>query len=85
MQWITLGLKIVPLILGAINAVERFIKAPGVEKQAAALDMTQIMLAAVEGAAGRDLLNDEDVRVAAKEAIDAIVALQNVIARRAGK
>lgn len=82
MEWIAKGLSLIPAITAAINAVERFVKAKGADKQAAALDMAQIILAATEGMAGKDLLNDEDVRDAAKKVIDAQVALQNVIARK---
>lgn len=86
MAWVAIGLKILPLIIGAIQSVEHLLSGlHGKDKQDAAIDMISAFLIATEGATGRDLLNDNDVRAAARSAIDAVVALQNVIATRAGK
>lgn len=81
--WIAIGMKILPLIWGAVQAVEHFLTdIHGKDKQNAAVDMVSAFLIATEGAAGRDLLNDNDVRVATKAVIDAVVSLQNLIATR---
>ena len=83
MGWLAIGFKLIPLIWGAVQSVEHFLTSiHGQDKQNAAVDMISAFLIAAEGAAGRDLLNDPDVRVATKTAIDAIVALQNLIASR---
>jgi len=83
MGWVTIGLKLAPLIIGAVQAVERLVRsAHGKDKQDAAVDMIGAMLAAIEGSAGRDILNDAEVQLATRKVIDAVVALQNVIATR---
>ena len=83
MGWVAIGLRLAPLIIGAVQAVERLVtSAKGKAKQDAAIDMVATVLAAVEGAAGQDLLNDAAVQDATRKVIDAVVALQNVIARR---
>ncbi|MCR4342144.1 MAG: hypothetical protein NUW01_19885 [Gemmatimonadaceae bacterium] len=83
MPWLPIALRLIPLIFGAVNAVEHFLSnRHGPDKQNAAVDMVSAFLIATEGAVGRDLLNDNDVRIATKEVIDAVVALQNVIASR---
>lgn len=82
MGWISVGFRILPFILAAIPAVEKFVKGKGKEKQDAAIEMVATMLTAVEGAAGKDLLDDADVEAATRAAIDAIVALQNIIAKK---
>lgn len=86
MAWILLGMKIIPFIFGAITAVEHFFtNIHGNDKKNAAMDMITTFLTATEGVAGKDLLNDNEVRIATGKVIDAIVALQNVISTRAGK
>ena len=44
--------------------------------------MVKKMLGLAEAGANRDLLNDEDVEVATRKVIDAVVALQNIIAQK---
>lgn len=84
MGWLTVGLKLAPLIIGAVHAIEGLVTSKhGKDKQDAAVDLVGVMLAAIEGTAGRDLLNDAAVQDATRRVIDAVVALQNVIASRA--
>ncbi len=81
MQWIELGFKIGPLIIAAVNGVERIVKgAKGKEKQDAAVELVGEMLHAIEGATSKDILNDAEVQIAVRAAMDAIVNVQNVIA-----
>lgn len=82
MQWLSIGLRVIPFIFAAVTAVEKFVKGTGQEKQTAAVEMVAALLESAEGVSGKELLDDEAVKQAAKEAIDAIVALQNVIAKR---
>ena len=85
MPWVLIGLKLAPLIIGAVHAVERLLTSKhGKDKQDAAVDMIDAMLAAIEGSAGRDLLDDAAVQVAVRAVIDATVKLQNIIASRKG-
>lgn len=83
-KWIGIGEKIVPLVITAVNAVEKLAdSAKGKDKQDAAVDLVSSMLAVVEGGVNKDLLNDAAVQEAVRKVIDAVVALQNVIATRA--
>lgn len=82
-KWIGIGTKVVPLVIGAVNAVEKLLSAAkGKEKQDAAVSMVAAMLAVVEGGIDKDLLNDAAVQDAVRKVIDAVVALQNVIASK---
>lgn len=81
-KWTAKGLALVPMIGEMISIVEAFKKLKGQQKQDAAVDLIRAILAGSEEASGRDLLNDLDVEAATRSAIDAIVALQNVIAKK---
>lgn len=81
MQWLEIGFRVAPYIVAAVSAVEKFLKgAKGKEKQDAALDMIGTFVLAAEGAVGKDLLDDTQVQIAARNAIDAFVAFQNTVA-----
>ena len=82
MGWLSLGLKLLPFIVEAVNWVEKFITAKGKYKQDAAIYMVRSSLAVAEVGADRDLLNDDDVETATRTVIDAVVALQNLIAKK---
>ena len=81
MGWLSLGLKLLPFIVEAVSWVEKFITAKGKYKQDAAIYMVRSSLAVAEVGADRDLLNDDDVETATRTVIDAVVALQNLIAK----
>ena len=82
MGWLSLGLKLLPFIVEAVNWVEKFIAAKGKYKQDAAVYMVKSSLAVAEVGANRDLLNDDEVEAATRQVIDAVVALQNLIAKK---
>jgi|TARA_R100001086_G_scaffold105813_1_gene53223 hypothetical protein len=82
MKWISIGLKLLPFIVEAINWVEKFIMKKGVEKQDAAVKMTLSMLGIAEEAMDKDIMNDKDVEEATRRVIDAVVALQNLLASK---
>jgi len=82
MKWISIGLKLLPFIVEAINWVEKFIMKKGVEKQDAAVKMTLSMLGIAEEAMDKDIMNDKDVEHATRRVIDAVVALQNLLASK---
>ena len=82
MKWVSVGLKLLPFIVEAINWVEKFILKKGVEKQDAAVRMTLSMLGIAEEAMDRDILNNKDVEQATRRVIDAVVALQNLVASK---
>lgn len=81
MQWIALGLKLMPLIVAAVEGVEKVVKGvKGKDKQDAAMELVASMLVAIEGLTAKDLLQDEAVQTLARSAIDAVVAFQNGLA-----
>ena len=79
MGWITLGMKLLPYIVSAVEAVERLIRTKGEEKENAAVGMVHAILQTVEAGTDRDLLNNEDVNRATRDVMRAVVSLQNVI------
>lgn len=72
-------LKLVPLIIQTMSTVEDLAK-KGHEKKASALLLTQQAITLIEGAAGKDYITDPLVVAATGNVIDAIKALENVIA-----
>lgn len=83
MKWVSLGLKLLPYIISAVEMVERFVtSSKGKPKEDAAVTMVQAILAAVEGGVGKDLLDDGEVDAATRHVIRAVVALQNLIASK---
>jgi len=85
MVWLKIGLRLLPYIWGAVEAVERFVTSvKGAPKEDAAVGMVHAILQTVEAGVDKDLLNDEDVNRATRSVVQAVVALQNVIARKRG-
>lgn len=88
MNWVTGALKLFPVIIAAVTAVERMVTAKkGKEKQDEAIAMIGDLVPLIEGSIGRDVVNEAEVQSAIRKVIDAVVALQNVVrdlvARRA--
>jgi len=79
-KWISLGVKLYPLIVMAVNMVEKVVHAKGKDKQDAAVEAVGVGLEALEAGLGRDLLDNAEVQAALRSAIDAYVHLQNVVA-----
>jgi len=82
MNWLATGARLLPFIVEAVSWVEKFITQKGQYKQDAAVYMVKSILGVAELGANKDLLDDEDVEEATRKVIDAVVALQNVIASR---
>ena len=84
MQWINVGLKLLPYVLSCVQAVESFLSGPkrGVEKENAAVGMVHAILQTVEAGIDKNLLNDEDENIAVRQVMQAIVALENVVASK---
>jgi hypothetical protein len=82
MKWLDIGLKLLPYVLGCVRAVEGFFAGPerGKEKEDAAVGMVHAILQTVEAGIDRDLLNNTDVNVAVRKVMQALVALENVVA-----
>lgn len=80
MMWVTLGLKLFPLVVGAIHAVERIAKASkGREKEDAAVDAVGSMVAALEASFDKEVVDESDVQEAIRGVIRTYVHLQNVV------
>jgi hypothetical protein len=79
---LTGALKVLPLIVNAISSAEKLTEARGAEKKVYAMDLVSDGLKVAEGASGKDLLADDQVRDCTSKVIDAVVALFKVIESR---
>ena len=82
MGWVTLGMKLLPYIVEAVGWVEKFVTRKGREKQDAAVYMVKSIVGVAEIADGRDLLDAAEVEDATRKVIDAVVALNNIVASK---
>lgn len=83
MKWLSLGLRLMPYVITAIEGVEKLLGGKkGAEKQDAAVDILRTSLEALEAGLGKDLLDDAEANAAFRELIAAYVAVQNVIAKK---
>ena len=80
MSWLHGILKLIPLILAAVQAVERMSSKKGKDKQDEAVNLVGDLVPLIEASIGRDVVDDAKVHVAIRAVIDAVVALQNVAA-----
>ena len=81
-KWTAKGLTLVPMIGEVISIIEALKSLKGQQKQDAAVDLVKAILATSEEAFGKDLLNDTEIEAATRQVIDAVVALQNIIAKK---
>jgi hypothetical protein len=79
---LTGALKVLPLIVNAISSAEKLTEARGHEKKVYAMDLVSDGLKVAEGASGKDLLADDQVRDCTSKVIDAVVALFRVLESR---
>lgn len=79
MSWITGALKLFPLILSAVHAVERMSSKKGKDKQDEAIALVGDLVPLIEASIGRDVVNEAEVQSAIRKVIDAVVTLQNVV------
>ena len=84
-KWVELGLRIVPMIFGVVETVERFVDVHGKDKEDAAVTMVKTLLSVVEAGTNRDLVNDDAFESAVRECIQAYVAVQNLVAAKRAK
>ncbi len=86
-QALHIGAKIVGTVVPGVAAVEQIateiVTLRGPAKQDAVVLLVRNALLAAEGITAKDLANDADVELATRRVIDAVVALQNVIAHKA--
>lgn len=80
MGWLSVALKLFPLIIGAVHAVERIAGAKkGKEKQDAAVDAVGAMISAIEISVGKEIMDEADFQVLLRKLIDDYVAIQNFV------
>jgi len=84
MNFLDIGIRLFPLILTAVESVERFVTGKGQEKEDAAVTMVDSILKTVEAGTNKDLLNDDAVNAATRDVIKAVVSLQNVVKTKGG-
>jgi hypothetical protein len=81
MGWISGVIKIIPMIVTAVEAVERLFKGKtGSDKKEAALDIIKPAIEAIESLAGKELMQEEEFRKLISEFMDTYVAIQNYVA-----
>ena len=86
MGFLSIGLKLLPYVITAVESVEKFISGrSGPDKEALAVSMVDHLLKTVEVGSDKDLLNDDAVNAATRDVIRAVVSLQNVIRSRGGQ
>jgi hypothetical protein len=81
MKWIEMGLKVFPLIVGAVHAVESLVSGKkGKDKQDAAVEAFGAMIKALELTTEKEIMNEEEFKKLLRKLIDDYVAVQNFIA-----
>lgn len=89
MAWIASVTKLIPLIVGAVNVVEKLkdlfksdSSAEGSKKkQDAAVDIVTTMLEASELVIGKDIIDNAEFQVLLRRLIDDYVAIQNFVSK----
>ena len=79
MNWLTLGFKLVPILMFAVEAVERLVTGKGRTKQDAAMELVRRAVQSLELVVERDVIDDAGVQAAARQFVDAYVSLQNAV------
>lgn len=78
MGWIQTVVKIIPLIVGAVHAVEKIAGAKkGKEKQDAAIEAIGAMISALELSFNKELMDVPEFQELVRKLIDDYVAVQN--------
>lgn len=78
MGWIQAVIKIIPLIVGAVHAVEKIAGAKkGKEKQDAAIEAIGAMINALELSFNKELMDVPEFQELIRKLIDDYVAVQN--------
>jgi glutamate racemase len=79
MHWVTGALKLIPLILTAITAVEKVVDKKGKAKEDAAIDLVGQLVPLIEASVDRDVVDDAAVQQAMRDTISATVSLMNIV------
>lgn len=81
-KFVEIGLRIAPLVISAVDAVENLFDGKGQDKEEEALRLAGLSIRAIESIMDKDVLHDPSVQEAARNLIRAYVAFQNAIANK---
>ncbi len=81
-KWVGRGLSVLPYIFQAMELIEALSDSKGAAKREKAIDLASYLMSVAEDTAGRDLLDDEEVKKALEAVMDAYVAFQNIVAKK---
>lgn len=85
-KWVKLGIGVARVMIPAVAKVETIARSlpslRGQQKQDAVIELVKASVLASESIADRDLLNDPEVERATRAIVDAVVAFQNVLAKK---
>lgn len=87
MGWLSFALRLVPLVVGAVQAVESIYKKDpnkpkdqqNKERQDAAVDAIGAMIATIEATTAKEIMDEEGFKVLLRRMIDDYIAVQNFI------
>lgn len=87
-RWVGMAFAVAKAVIPGVAQIESvakiFPQLKGVDKQNAVVALVKASLQASEFVADRDLLNDPEVEKATRAVIDAVVAFQNIVAKKTG-
>lgn len=75
----TMVIRVIPVIVAAIGAVEKLSDKKGKDKQDAAVAIVGDLVPLIESTIPKDIVDEALVQDAIRKVIDAIVSLQNVV------
>lgn len=81
-KWASIGIGFMPYINQAMAIVEMISTVKGEVKRSQAVDLVKYLITTSENVSGRDLVNDAEVIKAMEALMDAIVAFQNLLAKK---
>lgn len=84
MDYLTILLRVLPVVQEVVVAVDALSAATGEDREALIVDIVGKVLVVAETVTQRDLLNDEAVATAVREAVEAVAAAKAVIDTRPG-
>ena len=88
-KWVKLGIGVARVMIPAVAKVETIARSlpslKGPATQDAVIELVTASVLASETIADRDLLNDPEVEKATRGIVDAVVAFQNVLAKKAAQ
>jgi len=85
-KWIKFAVTVASAAIPGVAQIETIARSmpalKGKAKQDAVVELIKASVLASESVADRDLLNDPDVEKATRAIVDAVVAFQNIVARK---